>query len=60
MDSEPEDEGSDPIAVVLVTRRQGRALLDEAGWKPGDLRAVVFAQDPKTRGILGVASIALQ
>jgi hypothetical protein len=29
------------------------------GWKPEDLRAVVFAQDARTRAILGVSSIAL-
>ena len=32
----------------------------EPSWKRVDLRAVVFAQDPKTHAILGVGSVALR
>ena len=45
--------GSGPFAVRTVAPIA-------RGWKPADLRAVVFAQARNTRHVLGVSSIALQ
>lgn len=44
-------------AAPLATRS---VVSIRAGWKPDRLRAVVFAQDARTRAILGAASIPLR